>query len=132
MTEENGGVAAPNLPLPGGGEWTVPDAAWHVDEPTSALYESGWGLLAFVLLDAVEPGGGATVAIAGSQRRLLGLAGLVAPGGVLTTDAAMAALRRDEPWFDVLFTAGAMRGNGGGGLWMASMCRRGCRCGWWS
>ncbi|MBL8240004.1 MAG: phytanoyl-CoA dioxygenase family protein [Bryobacterales bacterium] len=106
VAEEGGGLAAPNLPLPGGVEWTVPHAAWHVDEPTSAVREHGWGLLAFVMLDAVEAGGGATVAIAGSQRRLRALAATAAPEGLLTTEAAMDALRREEPWFEELFTPG--------------------------
>jgi hypothetical protein len=106
VAEERGGLAAPNLPLPGAGAWTVPHAAWHVDEPTAAAHERGWGLLAFAFLDDVEAGGGATVAIAGSQRRLHALAAAIAPAGLLATGDAMAALRRDEPWFAELFAAG--------------------------
>ena len=106
VAEENGGLAAPNLPLPGAGAWTVPHAAWHVDEPTAAAHERGWGLLAFAFLDDVEPRGGATVVIAGSQRRLRMLAAEVAPTGLLTTEDAMAALRRDDPWFAELFAPG--------------------------
>jgi hypothetical protein len=106
VAEEHGGLAAPNLPLTGAGAWTVPHAAWHVDEPTSAAYERGWGLLAFVFLGDVEPGGGATVAIAGSQRRLHALAATTATAGLLTTEDAIAALRRDEPWFAELFAPG--------------------------
>lgn len=106
VAEEHGGLAAPNLPLSGGGSWTVPHAAWHVDEPTSAAHERSWGMLAFAFLDDVAPGGGATVAIAGSQRRLRALAAEVAPTGLLTTEDAMAALRRDEPWFAELFAPG--------------------------
>jgi hypothetical protein len=108
VAEEHGGLAAPNLPPPGAAIWTVPHAAWHVDEPTSAAHERGWGLLGFAFLDDVEPGGGATVAIAGSQRRLHGLAAATATpaAGLLTTEAAMAMLARDEPWFAELFAPG--------------------------
>ncbi len=103
---ERGGLAAPNLPVAGAGSWTVPHSAWHVDEPTAAGQERSWGLLAFALLDDVERGGGATVAITGSQRRLLRLAGEIAPVGLLTTELAMAVLSDREPWFAALFAAG--------------------------
>jgi len=103
VAEEHGGLAAPNLPLPDAGPWTVPHAAWHLDEPVSAAQERGWGLLAFVFLDDVEPGGGATVAIAASQRLLKRLA---AGPGLLATEEAIATLRRDEPWFAELFAPG--------------------------
>jgi hypothetical protein len=92
---ELGGLAMPNLPCRGA-PWSVCEAAWHVDEPTPAGHEPGRVLLAFAYLDLVEPGGGATVALAGSPRRLAILAEqLAAPA---TTDAALAALAREEPW----------------------------------
>jgi hypothetical protein len=73
--------------------WTEPDEAWHVDEPTSAAQPGGWGLLGFALLDRVEHGGGATVILAGSPRRLLELAR--ATGRVVTTEDAVALSRTD-------------------------------------
>lgn len=102
----SGGLAAPNLPCRGeGARWRVPHAAWHVDEPTMRGQARAWGLLAFVCLDDVVAGGGATVAIAGSHRRLLALADELAPAhGVLTTDAALAALTRDDAWWTALVT----------------------------
>jgi hypothetical protein len=107
VPEEHGGLAMPNFPL-GAGPWNVPHAAWHVDEPTTADQPHGWGLLGFALLDAVEPGGGATVAIAGSHRRLGRLATElgIPPRGLLTTDDAIAALTRAEPWFADLLRPG--------------------------
>jgi hypothetical protein len=99
VADQVGGLAAPNLPLPG--TWNVPDAAWHVDEPTAPGQPRGWGLLGFAFLDEVAPGGGATVAIAGSHRRL----GLVATSGLVTTDEALAELGR-EPWFAELLAPG--------------------------
>ena len=100
----HGGRAAPNFPIRDVA-WNVPHAAWHVDEPTCAERVSGWGLLGFAFLDAVESGGGATVVLAGSQRRLLALAA-GSRSGLLTTDPAIAALTRDEPWLADLFRPG--------------------------
>jgi hypothetical protein len=104
---QHGGLAAPNFPLPG--VWSVPHEAWHVDEPTTAGRARSWGLLAFAFLDEVEPGGGATVMIAGSHRRLLALAAEhpIRDGrAALTTEEAMAALAAAEPWFADLFRPG--------------------------
>lgn len=93
------GLVSPNLPL--AGNWDVPHAAWHVDEPTFADQIHAWGLLGFALLDDVEPGGGATVAIAGSHRLLAALA----PERVVTTEVALAMLREDA-WFARLLRPG--------------------------
>lgn len=103
---EHGGLAAPNFPL-AGRPWDVPDRAWHVDEPTAAGQAMSWGLLGFAFLDEVVAGGGATVAIAGSHRRLLALAAELGrgPGTLLTTDDALAALAA-EPWFAELVQPG--------------------------
>lgn len=101
---QQGGLAAPNLPLPG--VWSVPHLAWHMDEPVAATQERAWGLLGFVCLDDVEPGGGATVVIAGSHRRLLALARSSAGGGLLTTDDALAALAASDGWFADLLRPG--------------------------
>jgi len=92
QVEEGGGLAMPNLPCPGAA-WSVCEPAWHVDEPTHATAPSN-ALLGFALLDLVEPGGGATVAIAGSPRRLVSLAASL--GAPVTTDAAL-AVAREEP-----------------------------------
>ncbi len=101
----SGGLAAPNLPLASAQGWRVPHEAWHVDEPTVRGQAEAWGLLAFVCLEAVVAGGGATVAIAGSHRRLRALAeGLVPAHGLLTTDAALAALVQRDAWFAALMT----------------------------
>jgi ectoine hydroxylase-related dioxygenase (phytanoyl-CoA dioxygenase family) len=103
VADQLGGLAAPNLPIRDA-PWSVPHTAWHVDEPTSAAREDAWGLLGFAFLDAVEPAGGATVALAGSHRRLRALAAST-PGGLVTTDEAIAALGT-EPWFADLLRPG--------------------------
>lgn len=86
---ELGGVAMPNLPCPGA-TWAACEEAWHVDEPTPPDRALGQILLGFAYLDRVEPGGGATVALAGSPRRLAELAAQLATP--MTTDAAVAAV----------------------------------------
>jgi Phytanoyl-CoA dioxygenase (PhyH) len=100
---ELGGFAMPNLPCPGA-PWSACAAAWHVDEPTPPGQVPGNVLLAFALLDRVEPGGGATVALAGSHRRLAALADDLAT--LVTTDIALAELARVEPWFADLIHTG--------------------------
>ena len=92
----SGGLAAPNLPLPGAA-WTVPREAWHVDEPAARGEPRAWALLGFVLLDVVEPGGGATVMVAGSHRRLVELAPVADPALALA----------GEPWRVVELTGDA-------------------------
>ncbi|MBK9035198.1 MAG: phytanoyl-CoA dioxygenase family protein [Myxococcales bacterium] len=117
VDDQHGGLAAPNFPS-GARAWAVPHAAWHVDEPTAASQAMAWGLLAFLFLDDVAPGGGATVAVAGSHRWLgavataragrappelvtteVALAARAgrAPTELVTTDVALAALGRDAP-----------------------------------
>lgn len=103
--DEHGGQAMPNLPI-AGAPWTVPHAAWHVDEPTVAGQGDAWGLLGFACLDDVAPGGGATVAIAGSHRALARVAAARGPGAVVTTDDGLAALAAGDPWFAALTVPG--------------------------
>jgi hypothetical protein len=93
---ELGGLAMPNLPAPGA-VWTACGVAWHVDEPTPVPAAVGRVLIAYALLDVVEPGGGATVVFAGSQRRLAAIADRL--GATIDHGAARGALASDEPWF---------------------------------
>lgn len=99
--DDAGGLAAPNFPLPAAPPWRVPSTAWHVDEPTAPHQPHPWGLLGFAFLDDVAPGGGATVAIAGSHRLLGTLAPTLTPDALLTTVEALPALAPD-PWFAAL------------------------------
>ncbi|MBL8619787.1 MAG: phytanoyl-CoA dioxygenase family protein [Myxococcales bacterium] len=103
--DEHGGQAMPNLPV-AGAPWEVPHAAWHVDEPTVAGQARAWGLLGFACLDDVAPGGGATVAVAGSHRALARLADARGPGAVVTTDDGLAALIAADPWLAALVAPG--------------------------
>ncbi|MEZ4403555.1 MAG: hypothetical protein R3B06_26260 [Kofleriaceae bacterium] len=102
VDDDPGGLVMPNFPA--ADRWAVPHQAWHVDEPTAPGQEVGWGLLAFLLLDEVVAGGGATVMVAGSPRRLGQLADDRA--AVITTEVALAALR-DDPAYAALVGDGA-------------------------
>lgn len=93
---ELGGLAMPNLPCPGV-PWTACAAAWHVDDATPPGHVPAGVLLGFTCLDRVEPRGGATVALAGSHRRLALLADQL--GTPTTTEVALAGLAEQEPWF---------------------------------
>jgi ectoine hydroxylase-related dioxygenase (phytanoyl-CoA dioxygenase family) len=93
------GVALPNLPgASSRAPWRVPHTHWHVDEPTRADRDQAHGLGAFVFLDRVVAGGGATVVMTGSPRRLRALAAELAPDRALTLEESTAGLARVEPW----------------------------------
>lgn len=92
------GVALPALPGPAGA-WRVPHLHWHMDEPTSAAAHAR-SIGAFVFLDRVVAGGGATVVMAGSPRRLHALA--VELSRELTLEDSTAGLARVEPWVRAL------------------------------
>lgn len=96
---ELGGLAIPNLPGRDA-TWSACALAWHVDEPTPPGPAPGDIVLAYAFLDRVEPGGGATVVLAGSHRRLAHLADeRAAP---ITYEDAPGALAAAEPWFAAL------------------------------
>lgn len=84
---EEGGLLMPNLPCPGA-SWSASEVSWHVDEPC-APGAPARVLLGYAFLDLVEPGGGATVALAGSHRRLAAIAG--ARGAPMSYEDASAA-----------------------------------------
>lgn len=87
--------------LPNADTWTLP-AGWHLDVPRLASGEAP-GVQAFTFLDAVGPGGGGTLVIAGSHR-------LLNEGRFINTGKVMRALRR-EPFFRDL-CSGALDGEG--------------------
>lgn len=96
---ELGGVAMPNLPCPGA-TWRACEPAWHVDDPTPLGHPPGGVLLAYALLDRIEPRGGGTVVLAGSHRRLAALSDeLAAP---ISYELARDAFARAEPRFAAL------------------------------
>lgn len=99
------GVALPNLPG-AGGRWTVPDTHWHVDEPASWGRVQARSMAAFVFLDRVVAGGGTTVVMTGSPRRLRALAADLAPDRPLTLEESTLGLARVEPWVHELLAPG--------------------------
>ncbi|WP_284124483.1 phytanoyl-CoA dioxygenase family protein [Parerythrobacter aestuarii] len=57
--------------LPGQQDWQVPHDVWHLDMPRLGE-DASPGLQAFTFLEDVDPGGGATLVVAGSHRLLNG------------------------------------------------------------
>lgn len=96
---ELGGLAIPNLPV-ADATWSPCALAWHVDEPTPPGPAPGDIVLAYAFLDRVEAGGGGTVVLAGSHRRLAQLAD--ERGAPIGYDDATASLAAAEPWFATL------------------------------
>lgn len=80
--------------LPGQDNWHVPHDVWHLDMPRLGENASP-GLQAFTFLEDVEPGGGATLVVAGSHR-------LLNSDQVLKSKQVKDKLR-DEPFFQWLF-----------------------------
>ncbi len=61
------------LSVPNSKAWAVPHNGWHVDLPKLRNRGMPPGVQLFALLDAVRPGGGGTVVVAGSHRLLDGV-----------------------------------------------------------
>lgn len=61
------------LSVPNTKAWAVPHNGWHVDLPKLRNRGTSPGVQLFALLDAVRPGGGGTVVVAGSHRLLDGM-----------------------------------------------------------
>lgn len=80
--------------LPGEEAWSIPHDVWHTDMPRFPEAAAP-GLQAFALLDDLEPGGGATLAVAGSHRLLNDV-------GALTSREVKQRLRH-EHFFETLF-----------------------------
>ncbi len=102
---ELGGLAMPSFPCPGARRGARGDA-WHVDEPSPPGSPPGRVMIAYALLDRVEPGGGATVAVAGSHRWLAALADR--RGTAIGHLEACDALAGAEPWFAALVEHGEL------------------------
>jgi hypothetical protein len=80
--------------LPNTEVWTLP-IGWHTDTPRLASGE--WpGVQVFICLDAVEPGGGGTLVVAGSHRLL--------NDGRSIVPRDFPRLLNDEPFFRDLFS----------------------------
>jgi len=88
--------------LPNIETWTLP-AGWHLDVPRLASGEAP-GVQVFTFLDAVGPGGGGTLVIAGSHR-------LLNDGRFHKTGKVMKALRREAFFADLC--SGALDGGEG-------------------
>ncbi len=56
------------MTIPGSGSWTLSHGSWHLDYACPGGVDCLPGVQAFLFLDKVEPGGGGTLAVAGSHR----------------------------------------------------------------
>lgn len=91
----------PLVTLPGFAErWDVPHKLWHLDLPATATPPRVARV--FLLLSALNPGGGGTGYVAGSHRVLRDLARDA--GHPLRSGDARKLLTAREPWFEALFT----------------------------
>ncbi|MBL8623312.1 MAG: hypothetical protein JNK64_18515 [Myxococcales bacterium] len=102
-----GGVALPNFPSPGARRGAC-GVAWHTDEAVPPGATAPETVLAYACLAPVVAGGGATVVVTGSHRRLAALA--TARGAPIGHVDAPAALARVEPWFAALVERGEADG----------------------
>lgn len=91
--------------FPGEGRWRLPHSMWHLDMPAAGSKARLRAVQIFALLTPVTSKGGATLAVAGSNR----IAQRVVDNarGVPTVDSAdvRRILARTEPWFRALWTA---------------------------
>ncbi len=106
VEDERGGYFMPHLPCPGVTA-TECAAAWHVDEPTEPGKQPHHRLLGFAHVGPVVPGGGGTVVLTGSHRRLALLANEL--GTPTTTDVSLQGLRAADPWVASLLKANDSR-----------------------
>ncbi len=86
-------------------QWTLPHTGWHLDLPARGSEETP-GLRVFTFLDHVEPRGGATAVVLGSQRLTGRIARDRGVDGALSSRQVRETLRRREPWIHELFSSG--------------------------
>jgi hypothetical protein len=77
--------------------WTVPSMNWHLDGTEPGLWPDR--LRMFFYLAPVEPGGGGTFYVAGSNRAtVLLIADMAARGEPVGSASVIKALKRESPW----------------------------------
>jgi hypothetical protein len=79
------------------GPWTLPHQSWHLDIPASCALSELFGVRFFTLLAKLEPGGGATVVVAGSHRVVQNLAARKGVQRMHSADARK-LLIKGSPW----------------------------------
>jgi hypothetical protein len=78
--------------------WTLPHKAWHLDYTAPGAAASIPGVQIFLLLDRVEPGGGATVVVSGIHRLVDELRHREGPSFAGRSSEVRRALQREVPW----------------------------------
>jgi Phytanoyl-CoA dioxygenase (PhyH) len=76
------------------GRWDVPHQNWHLDAPVVRSLPNLYGLRVFTCLAKVAPGGGATLAVAGSPRLAQELAGARGMAKVRSADVRKGLIQR--------------------------------------
>jgi hypothetical protein len=79
------------------GPWRLPHQSWHLDLPASCALSELFSVRFFTLLAKLEPGGGATVVVAGSHRLVQQLAQKRGADRLHSADARK-LLVRSHPW----------------------------------
>jgi Phytanoyl-CoA dioxygenase (PhyH) len=80
-----------------GGPWRLPHQSWHLDLPASCALSELFGVRMFTCLAKLEPGGGATVVVAGSHRVVQNLAARKGVKRMHSADARK-LLIKGSPW----------------------------------
>jgi hypothetical protein len=83
--------------------WDVPHQNWHLDLPASQALERLFAVRLFACLAAVQPGGGGTVAVAGSHRLVENLIRKTGSGRIRSADVRRLLIRA-YPWMKALCT----------------------------
>lgn len=93
----------PILTFPNASVWEPPHRFWHLDLPAPSPPPPLRAVVVLTLLARVEPGGGGTAVVEGSNRLVHRLCqeGDVSPGG--HSSDVRKALRRADPWFHLLW-----------------------------
>jgi hypothetical protein len=86
------------------GKWNVPNKVWHLDIGAGGVSAGVDEVIVFAILEDLAPGGGATVAVAGSHRLIRKLAAESADE-VRSLDARR-ILARADPWLSDLWSRG--------------------------
>ena len=84
-------------------QWDVPHQSWHLDFPASQALEGLFAMRLFACLATLQPGGGGTVAVAGSYRLVENLIRKRGSDRIRSADVRRLLIRA-YPWMKALCT----------------------------
>jgi Phytanoyl-CoA dioxygenase (PhyH) len=88
------------------GDWAVPHNVWHLDSTPSDYATELNMIRVFTFLEPVNPRGGGTCYVEGSNRVVMDRVRNATPRERLRSADIKAILEREEPWFRSLFSRG--------------------------